>query len=60
MFEKYAEGRDYLTIWDVSALMKGQRLIADPIGWGGALFECEFVVHLIRMEAIKADTFGQG
>lgn len=38
MFEKYAEGRDYLTIWDVSALMKGQRLIADPIGWGGALF----------------------
>ncbi|EXA29512.1 hypothetical protein FOVG_19020 [Fusarium oxysporum f. sp. pisi HDV247] len=40
MFEKYAKGRDYLTIWDVSALMKGQRLIADPIGWGGALFEC--------------------
>ncbi|KLO92920.1 Uncharacterized protein LW93_4075 [Fusarium fujikuroi] len=39
MFSKYAEGRDYLTIWDVSNLMKGQRLIADPIGWGGAFFE---------------------
>ncbi|KAJ4037351.1 hypothetical protein NW756_005644 [Fusarium oxysporum] len=39
MFSKYAEGRDYLTIWDVSNLIKGQRLIADPIGWGGAFFE---------------------
>ncbi|RKK83794.1 hypothetical protein BFJ69_g2531 [Fusarium oxysporum] len=39
IFSKYAEGRDYLTIWDVSNLMKGQRLIADPIGWGGAFFE---------------------
>ncbi|KAL3595444.1 hypothetical protein FPOAC2_09777 [Fusarium poae] len=39
MFSKYAEGRDYLTIWDVISLMKGQRLIADPIGWGGAFFE---------------------
>ncbi|KAF2252106.1 Caleosin-domain-containing protein [Trematosphaeria pertusa] len=39
IFEKYAEGRDYLTIWDVSNVMKGQRCIADPIGWGGALFE---------------------
>lgn len=41
IFSKYAEGRDYLTIWDVSNLMKGQRLIADPIGWGGAFFECK-------------------
>ncbi|KAF5548836.1 calcium-binding caleosin [Fusarium mexicanum] len=39
MFSKYAEGRDYLTIWDVSNLLKGQRLIADPVGWGGAFFE---------------------
>ncbi|KAF5622086.1 het-E-1 heterokaryon incompatibility protein [Fusarium tjaetaba] len=39
IFSKYAEGRDYLTIWDVMNLMKGQRLIADPIGWGGAFFE---------------------
>ncbi|KAM0418944.1 hypothetical protein ACHAPT_012102 [Fusarium lateritium] len=41
IFSKYAEGRDYLTLWDVSKLMKGQRLVADPIGWGGAFFECE-------------------
>ena len=41
IFAKYAEGRDYLTIWDVSNVLKGQRCIADPIGWGGAFFECE-------------------
>jgi len=39
IFSKYAEGRDYLTIWDVSNVLKGQRCIADPIGWFGALFE---------------------
>ncbi|CAO2653840.1 Nn.00g105730.m01.CDS01 [Neocucurbitaria sp. VM-36] len=39
IFEKYANGRSYLTIWDVSNVLKGQRCIADPIGWGGALFE---------------------
>ncbi|KAF6823293.1 caleosin domain containing protein [Colletotrichum plurivorum] len=36
---KYAQGRDYMTIWDVLAMLKGQRLVADPIGWGGAFFE---------------------
>jgi hypothetical protein len=30
-----------LTIWDVSNVLKGQRCIADPIGWGGAFFECK-------------------
>jgi peroxygenase len=39
IFAKYASGRDYLTLWDVWNVMKGQRCIADPIGWGGALFE---------------------
>ncbi|KAI1392499.1 Caleosin-domain-containing protein [Hypoxylon trugodes] len=39
MFAKYGEGRDYLTIWDVFDLLKGQRVIADPIGWFGAFFE---------------------
>ncbi|GJC78260.1 peroxygenase 1 [Colletotrichum liriopes] len=39
MFSKYAGGRDYMTIWDVLAMLKGQRLVADPIGWGGAFFE---------------------
>jgi peroxygenase len=41
IFAKYAGGRDYLTLWDVWDVMKGQRCIADPIGWGGAFFECE-------------------
>lgn len=41
IFAKYADGRDYLTIWDVSNVLKGQRCIADPIGWGGAFFECK-------------------
>lgn len=41
MFSKYAQGRDYMTIWDLVSLTKGQRLIMDPIGWGGALFECK-------------------
>jgi peroxygenase len=41
IFAKYADGRDYLTLWDVSKVLKGQRCIADPIGWAGALFECE-------------------
>jgi peroxygenase len=44
IFAKYAEGRDYLTIWDVWNVLKGQRCIADPIGWGGAFFECECFV----------------
>jgi len=39
IFSKYAGGKDNLTIWDVSKLLKGQRCIADPIGWGGAFFE---------------------
>ncbi|KAB2103290.1 hypothetical protein AG0111_0g8571 [Alternaria gaisen] len=39
IFVKYAEDRDYLTIWDVGNVLKGQRCIADPTGWGGAFFE---------------------
>ncbi|KAF2438424.1 Caleosin-domain-containing protein [Karstenula rhodostoma CBS 690.94] len=39
IFEKYADGRDFMTLWDVGDMLKGQRCIADPIGWGGALFE---------------------
>lgn len=40
MFAKYAEGRDYVTARDVGRLLGGQRLVADPFGWAGALFEC--------------------
>jgi hypothetical protein len=41
VFAKYADGRDYLTIYDLPDLLKGQRCIADPIGWFGAFFECK-------------------
>ncbi|KAL2875864.1 hypothetical protein SGCOL_008858 [Colletotrichum sp. CLE4] len=50
MFSKYAEGRDYMTIWDVFAMLKGQRLVADPIGWGGAFFEW-FATYLVLWPA---------
>ncbi|KAI1818509.1 Caleosin-domain-containing protein [Poronia punctata] len=39
VFAKYADGRDYLTLNDIWDLLKGQRCIADPIGWFGAFFE---------------------
>ncbi|KAI0395209.1 Caleosin-domain-containing protein [Xylariaceae sp. FL0594] len=39
IFAKYGDGRDYLTFWDLRDLWKGQRCIADPIGWFGAFFE---------------------
>jgi peroxygenase len=42
VFAKYAGGRDYLTLGDVWNVLKGQRCVADPIGWGGAFFECEY------------------
>ncbi|RQM08495.1 hypothetical protein DH86_00000524 [Scytalidium sp. 3C] len=39
MFSKYADGKDSMTVWDILKLLRGQRLIMDPIGWGGAFFE---------------------
>jgi peroxygenase len=39
IFTKYADGRDYLTGWDIVNMIQGQRNISDPIGWGGAIFE---------------------
>jgi hypothetical protein len=39
IFSKYAEGRDYVTVADVSRVLKGQRCLADPFGWFGAFFE---------------------
>lgn len=40
IFTKYADGRDYLTFTDMVNMLKGQRNVSDPIGWGGAIFEC--------------------
>jgi peroxygenase len=43
IFEKYAGGdKKGITIWEVGNYFKGQRLVMDPFGWGGAIFECEF------------------
>jgi hypothetical protein len=42
IFAKYAGGREYITIWEVARMLRGQRCIADPIGWGGAFFECKW------------------
>ncbi|KAK8127800.1 hypothetical protein PG984_008908 [Apiospora sp. TS-2023a] len=39
IFAKYAEGRDYLTVWDIANVLKGQRVLLDPIGWFAAFFE---------------------
>ncbi|KAF1838168.1 Caleosin-domain-containing protein [Decorospora gaudefroyi] len=39
IFSKYAGGRDYLTIGDFPNMLRGQRNISDPIGWGGFIFE---------------------
>lgn len=39
IFSKYAGGRDYITFWEVVDMIKGQRCVADIIGWGGAIFE---------------------
>ncbi|KAJ4290274.1 hypothetical protein N0V90_010489 [Kalmusia sp. IMI 367209] len=39
IFEKYATGRDFVTIWDVGRLVMGQKCLADPVGSSGALLE---------------------
>lgn len=41
IFLKYAPGRDYLTFYDVANMIRGQRCVSDPIGWGGMVFECK-------------------
>lgn len=48
IFSKYAQGRDYLTVKDVANVWNGQRCIADPIGWGGAFFECKWL-HVVSV-----------
>jgi len=39
IFSKYSTGKGSLTFWEAMNVLKGQRCIADPIGWGGAFFE---------------------
>lgn len=53
MFAKYADGRDYLTLGDVWALLKGQRCIMDPVGWGGAFFECKLLHEYLKHDYLS-------
>ncbi|OAA40413.1 caleosin domain containing protein [Beauveria brongniartii RCEF 3172] len=39
IFSKYSTDKESLTVGDISNLLKGQRLLSDPIGWFGAFFE---------------------
>lgn len=39
-----------MTIWDVWEVLKGQRCVADPVGWGGAFFECESSFLFVELE----------
>lgn len=42
IFSKYASGdKQGITLPEVFNYMKGQRVVLDPFGWGGAFFECE-------------------
>jgi peroxygenase len=50
IFSKYAEGRDYLTFWEGVGMLRGLRNVSDPIGWGGATFECKFFFDIVLWE----------
>jgi len=49
-FSKYAKGKDGLTVWDIKNGLKGQRLLADPFGWIGALGEWSLMYVMIWPE----------
>lgn len=40
MFAKYASQKGGLTKWDIFNVMNGQRVLFDPFGAFGGLFEC--------------------
>jgi peroxygenase len=40
MFAKYADGGDSLDIRQLWHLIRGQRVIFDPVGWFAVFFEC--------------------
>ncbi|EGX88252.1 caleosin domain containing protein [Cordyceps militaris CM01] len=46
IFSKYATDKESLTAGDIVRLLRGQRLLSDPIGWGGAAFEW-FALYLM-------------
>lgn len=36
---KYGKGKDGLSSWDIIDMLKGQRVVMDPFGWSGGMFE---------------------
>ena len=47
MFSKYGDAKDGLTKWAIFSLMSGQRVLFDPFGAFGALFECPYCLQLV-------------
>jgi hypothetical protein len=43
-FSKYSTSpeKDGLSVYDIMNGIKGQRLVMDPFGWLGAIFECRY------------------
>jgi peroxygenase len=41
IFAKYGD-EDGITSWQILNYFRGQRVVADPFGWGAAAFECEY------------------
>jgi peroxygenase len=61
IFSKYAQGKDGITFWETMNLLKGQRLIMDPVGWSGAFFECiKLRQHHITCSTFSTLTFLSG
>lgn len=44
IFAKYSDDKQSLTFGEMLNYLKGQRLVLDPFGWGGAIFECELLI----------------
>lgn len=59
MFAKYGDEKDGLSKWAIFKLMSGQRVLFDPFGTFGALFECRCCLWLV-LRFHLADTTLQG
>lgn len=45
-----------MTFYEMMAMMAAQRVLFDPFGWGGQMFECECLLFTLRM--IKLTSVG--
>lgn len=48
MFSKYADGKESIDIRQLWHLLKGQRMLLDPIGWFAVFFECKSVIYVVN------------